>query len=284
MVSFGLHLIVLLHLWSNDPCYNLRLPRVPMAISGAGHVVKPRDNSDWKPQDVTNEDLYTRLQCINSTHRAVNGQLQDVTIAFDVMQVAMQAYLERQQLVHAELRSMMGRLADLIRIPFRTAPIPLLMEIRSVLDHGIGTCGERLERSLKRACNKELFIQRLMNSIKACSDANFVVDRCLLHIEFLQSNSEMARDPAYGRVFRIHKQDLAIAITIFCFLLGKEHVMGLVTEECRTLEAELNRTPVYAELWTLQPLSRLRMRSECVRISEALRKWRRCKACVCRRA
>ena len=94
-----------------------------MEISGAGHVVKTRDNSDWKPQDVTNEDLYTRLQCINSTHRAVNGQLQDVTIAFDVMQVAMKADQERQQMVHTELRTMMSRLADLVREPFRTAPL-----------------------------------------------------------------------------------------------------------------------------------------------------------------
>ena len=95
-------------------------------------------------------------------------------------------------------------------------------------------------------------------------------------IEFLHSNSEMARDRERGRVFKVHKQDLAIAITSFCFLLAKERVVGLVTQECRTLVEELNRTPVYAELWTLQPLSRqrtilLRMRAECVRISAALK-------------
>ena len=276
VVSCSFHLFVLLKSWSKDLCCDIRLLRVLMSISGADHIVNPRDNLGWKPLVVTNEDLYTELQNINATHRLVNGHLQYVRIAFDVMQVAMKADQERQQMVHTDLRTMMSRLADLVRKPFRTAPIPLLMELKSVLDHSIECSLHRLGRSLKRACNKELFIRRLMNSIKACSDAIFIVDRCLVHIEFLFSNSEMARDREHGRVFKVHKQDLAIAITSFCFLLAKEQVVGLVTQECRTLVEELNRTPVYAELWTLQPLSRqrtilLRMRAECVRISAALK-------------
>ena len=247
-----------------------------MAFSGQGYVVKPHDNLGWKPQVVTNEDLYRELQYINATHSVVNGHLQDVRLALDAMQVAMRADQERRQFVQAELRTMMSRLADLVRKPFRTAPIPLLMEIRGVLDQSIECSLHRLGRSLKRVCNKELVIQRLMNSIKVCSDANFTIDRCLVYIELMQSNSEMSRDPEYGRKFRIYKQQLAIANTAFFFLMGKENVMGLMTQECRTLEAELNRTPVYVSLWTVQPLSRqrdvlLRMRAECVRIASALR-------------
>ena len=115
-----------------------------------------------------------------------------------------------------------------------------------------------------------------MNSIKACTDSNSIIDECLAHIEFLQSKSEMARDMEYGRTFRLHKQKLAIAITTFLFLMGKGNVMGLLTQECRTLEAELNTTPVYVSLWTVQPWSRQRdilsrMRAECVRIASALK-------------
>ena len=143
-----------------------------MSISDAVHTVQPHDNLGWRPQVVTTEDLYTELQNINGTQRLVNGHCQDFRIAFDAMQVAMKADQERQQMVHTELGTKMSRLADLVREPFRTAPIPLLMELKSVLDHSIECSLHRLGRSLKGACNKELFIRRLMNSIKACSDAN----------------------------------------------------------------------------------------------------------------
>ena len=93
-----------------------------MAFSGQGYVVKPHDNLGWKPQVVTNEDLYRELQYINATHSVVNGHLQDVRLALDAMQVAMRADQERQQFVQAELRTMMSRLADLanrfVLLPF----------------------------------------------------------------------------------------------------------------------------------------------------------------------